>query len=161
MKTLMLIRHAKSSWDNPNLHDHDRPLNERGERDKLRMADFFASLTDTPDAIYTSTAVRAASLATALSDASGVRLMPEPALYTFDSHALLSVLQCLPDAKQCLAAVGHNPAITELVNRLANESMTNVPTSGIVQLACDLESWSELRTGCANLVRFTAPKMLN
>lgn len=161
MKTLMLIRHAKSSWDNPNLSDHNRPLNARGERDKGRIAEFFTSLTDLPESIYTSSAVRAASLATALSEASGVRLMTEPALYTFDSNELLSVLQCLPDAKQCIAAVGHNPAITELVNRLANESLANVPTSGIAQLACDLESWAELRSGCAKLVRFTVPKMLN
>ncbi|GHA08125.1 phosphohistidine phosphatase [Arenicella chitinivorans] len=161
MKTLQLIRHAKSSWDNPNLSDHDRPLNARGERDTNRMAEFFTSLSDRPDAIYTSTATRAISLAAALSDASGLRLMPEPSLYTFDSAALLGVLQCLPDATQCIAVVGHNPAITELVNRLANESLTNVPTSGIVQLACDLESWAELCTGCAELVQFTAPKMLN
>jgi phosphohistidine phosphatase len=156
----MLIRHAKSSWDNPNLLDHDRPLNARGERDKMRIAEFFTSLADKPDCIYASTAVRAASLALALSEASGVRLMPEPALYTFDSNDLLGVLQCMPDAKRSIAAVGHNPAITELVNQLANESLANVPTSGVVQLDCQIESWTDLNAGCADLVQFIAPKML-
>lgn len=165
---LLLIRHAKSSWRHPHLSDHDRLLNKRGQRDAPLMAQrlqqrFAQDLNSgqaqhpspsnsnhpTIDVVFSSSAVRALSFAQHIADALAIPLMTDRRLYTFDHEALLTTLRQLPTHYQSVAVVGHNPAITDLANRLikptsAQTYIDNVPTSGMVALNCPIDRWQYL-----------------
>ena len=158
MKKLLLIRHAKSSRKFPELDDHERPLNRRGERDSLLMARYLQQQDELPDVIYSSTAVRALDFAQIISDELMVSLVPDLSLYTFDPDELLAILQHIPESTHSVAMVGHNPAIHYLANRLTQTELPKVPTGSILSLECDIEMWSELATGTAQLASFEYPK---
>lgn len=163
MKTLTLIRHAKSSWKHSELDDHERPLNNRGERDVLTMARYLQTQSDIDngfDVIYSSTATRAMELAQTISDFTNVTLMPDLSFYTFDPDELLEILRNLPEQASRIAIVGHDPAITQVVNRLTAAALKKVPTSGVVQIDCPVEYWHELDQGLCDLSSVTTPKML-
>lgn len=160
MKTLFLIRHAKSSWKYPQLDDHDRPLNGRGERDRWRMAEYLLERETVIDAIHSSSAVRALSLATTLSKVLDVPVSSQSALYTFAARGLSAYIRRLPDRLDRAALVGHNPAITELTNHLTHAGLANVPTSGVVAIDCEVELWSELSPSVCSMRYFVAPKLI-
>jgi phosphohistidine phosphatase len=155
---LLLIRHAKSSWDFPSLDDHDRPLNQRGERDAQTMAARLAQRSDALEAVITSTASRAEAIGQIIADTLTIPLIQEPALYTFSARELYQCLLELPDHYSRLAVIGHNPAITLLVNQLLTASIDNIPTSGMVTIDCDIGSWHQLQTDCCRIVSFDYPK---
>lgn len=164
MKKLYIIRHAKSSWDDPNLRDHDRPLNARGERDKVIMARFVkANFTDI-EMLYTSTAMRALDYAVAIHIHSGLKLEVDETLYTFDSRTLLRFFLRLPERYSSVGIVSHNPAVTEIINHLAQlderQKITNLPTSAIAVIECDVQKWSELAANSGTVVDFARPKFL-
>lgn len=161
MRKLLLIRHAKSSWKFPELDDHERPLNKRGQRDVLTMARYLADKSEPIDVIYSSTATRALDYAQVLSEFTTTSLIPDLSFYTFSDLELLEILKNLPDDAQSVAVVAHNPAITHVVNHLTGAQLTNVPTSGIAELAYDNHTWSELGLveGECDLVSFDYPKM--
>ena len=163
MRKLLLIRHAKSSWKFPELDDHERPLNKRGQRDIISMARHLAHKDEVLDVVYSSTAVRALELAAMISELSNVSLVPELSFYTFSADELLEILRNMPDEARNIAVVAHNPAITETVNRLIDADLNNVPTSGVVAIECPIDSWSllgELEQDC-ELLYFDYPKMLS
>lgn len=161
MKRLLLIRHAKSSWKFPELDDHERPLNTRGERDRWQMAEHLAGLDERLQAIHSSTAVRALCLAEAIGQTLQVTIVERQALYTFAVQQLSSALQQLPDELERVAVVGHNPAVTEFVNQFAHAGLDNVPTSGVVALHCGCRTWSNLLTSGGEIDYFVAPKLLS
>lgn len=160
MRRLLLIRHGKSSWKFPELADHDRPLNARGERDKGPISQYLVKHESCLAKIITSTAVRAFELATSLSQAMNVSLQAREAMYTFGSGALASAIRQVDNEFKEIAVVGHNPAITELANHLTKAGITNVPTSGIVAITCSISTWSELSAADCELDYFVTPKML-
>lgn len=160
MRRLLLIRHAKSSWKFPDLDDHERPLNKRGQRDVLTMARHIAELDEALDVIYSSTATRALELAEQISEFTQTSLNPDLSFYTFDDDVLMEILRCLPDDADRVAVVAHNPAITQAVNRLAAVDYDNIPTSGVVAINCDVDHWADLNSGQCNLDYFVTPKML-
>lgn len=160
MRKLLLIRHAKSSWKFPELGDHERPLNKRGERDVLAMSRHLAERDERLDVIYSSTATRALDYAQRLSEFSQVSLVPDLSFYTFDVDQLIQILKQLPNSAERVAVVGHNPAITHAANLLCATDFDNVPTSGIVAIDCDLEDWADLGSGVCDLDYFEYPKML-
>ena len=160
MKRLLLIRHAKSSWNYPHLDDHDRPLNKRGKRDRISMAAHLAERGERLDVIYTSSAMRALSLAESLSEQLQVALVKQRSLYTFSAASLGSAVSELPQHYQSVAVVGHNPAVTDLVNQLTGENMDNVPTSGVVAINSTANAWQELLSAETELAYFVAPKLL-
>ena len=160
MKKLLLIRHAKSSWKSPELDDHDRPLNKRGERDRHRMSEYLLERAEALDAIHSSTAVRALTLAHTIGEALKVEVASRQSLYTFGAGALSSVIRQLPSALNNVAVIGHNPAFTELSNNLTKARIDNVPTSGIVSIECNFSSWSELNPEQCRLLSFVAPKLI-
>ena len=160
MKNLLLIRHAKSSWKNPDLDDHDRPLNKRGERDRITMTEFLADSGASIELIRSSSALRALRFAEAISESTGVELISDPDLYTFSTDRLVELIRELDDGLNTVAVVGHNPAITLTVNRLTGADLDNVPTAGIAVLSFNLAHWAEADDGKAELVYFQAPKML-
>lgn len=146
MKRLTLLRHAKSSWDETGLDDHDRPLAARGLRDAPRMGKRLAAHGIAPDAIFSSSAVRARQTAELVApllglDRTGIRI--EPAIYLASPGELLAVLARIDDAIEELVLVGHNPGLTLLANMLLPDlALANLPTAGAVAIDCDTATWS-------------------
>ena len=122
MKNLYLLRHAKSSWDDPSLSDAERPLNGRGRRDAPRMGAALGARLP-PMTFHVSPAERAQQTFGALQQSwAGLEVhhgITEPTLYTFDYREVLRWIAAQPDDTDSLALVGHNPAFTELVNFLS------------------------------------------
>ncbi|TMH58242.1 MAG: histidine phosphatase family protein, partial [Betaproteobacteria bacterium] len=124
MKTLFLIRHAKSSRDDPALADKDRPLNDRGQRDAPKMGKRLAKRHVAPDLILSSPATRALKTAQIIAkklDYKRKNILVNDRLYAVEASELLDVLRKLGDAVECAMLVGHNPELTELAHRLSSK----------------------------------------
>jgi len=161
MRRLLLIRHAKSSHKFDELDDHERPLNKRGQRDSVTMARLISDKNEPLDVIYSSTAVRALDFAQIISEFTHITLVPELSFYTFDVDELIEILRSLPNNLYNVAIVTHNPAITQAVNRLTNQQLKNVPTSGVVAINCPIDEWADLLEVQSELDYFDYPKMFN
>jgi phosphohistidine phosphatase len=161
MKTLYLVRHAKSSWDNTNLSDHDRPLNDRGERDAPRMGKRLRKRGSQPETIISSSAVRAHTtariLATAI-DYPTSDIAIDDRLYGAEPKDVLSIIGDLDDGIHCAMLVGHNPTFTALINALGRCDLGNVPTCGMAVLTFPIDSWKNIATIQGTLVDFDFPK---
>ncbi|MEH6624937.1 MAG: histidine phosphatase family protein [Motiliproteus sp.] len=161
MKTLYLIRHAKSSWDNPQLDDHDRPLNNRGFKSIAIIAERIAEYDWHAQKLASSTALRAMTTATGLAEAiaGGQPAAAESELYTFSQEGLKRYLQKQPDSISCIALVGHNPAMEMLLDYLTEDrQLSKFPTCAIARLELDINRWDELDLGCGVLDEFEYPK---
>jgi len=162
MKTLVLFRHAKSSWDDERLDDHDRPLAPRGQRDAPRMGKRLARRKLDPDLLLTSTALRARETADCLAAALGLaqsRIRVLRRIYLASPGELLKLIAGLDDGLECVVLVGHNPGLTELANRLLPSlKLDNLPTAGVVAIECGTERWKNLESGKLVLGFFDSPK---
>jgi len=144
MKTLFLVRHAKSSWDNAALPDKERPLNDRGRRDAPKMGERLAKLGVKPDLILSSPAVRALSTAQIVAEKLDYRrkdIVVTERLYAAEVDDLLDVIRQLGDELKCVMLFGHNPEFTELAHRLSGE-IAHMPTCAIAEFTFDAKSWS-------------------
>ena len=145
MKTLLILRHAKSSWNNANLSDHDRPLNERGKLDAPRVGEILKEHHLIPDLIITSTAEGALATAEAAaihSDyASEIKI--ERRFYHAPPSTYLAVLRELGDGPDRVMVVGHNPGLEDLVSHLTGESEF-MPTAALAQVELSITRWSSL-----------------
>jgi phosphohistidine phosphatase len=145
MKTLLIQRHAKSSWSDAGLADHDRPLNKRGKRQAPHMGELLRQQDLLPDLILSSTAKRAEKTAEAIAEASGyegeIRLSRD--LYAAPPEAYLEALHDLPDEYGCVMVVGHNPGMEELLDVLTGES-ASLPTAALAQVELGIEHWSQV-----------------
>ena len=160
-KLLVLVRHAKSSWEHPGLRDHDRPLNPRGLRDAPRMAARLGARAPAPERIVTSSAVRALTTARTFADELGLdpgSLEVRPELYGAGSGEVLEIVRGLGDRLGSVVLVGHNPTFTELGNGLPAERIGHVPTCGVVSLALESGRWERADWGGFGLVDFDYPK---
>jgi phosphohistidine phosphatase len=154
MKTLHLLRHAKSDWSDPTLTDHDRPLNGRGRKARLAVA---AHVKGWPvDLVVSSTATRAQSTAEPVVAALGCPLQLDRAIYDASAGELLQVVQGLPDAAGVVLLVGHNPGFEGLTAVLTGATPA-YPTAalGTVELAVD--RWSEVAPGSGVLTGHITP----
>lgn len=161
MKTLLLVRHAKSSWKEPALTDLQRPLKKRGIRNAMEMGQRISKLSHGVQRVFTSPAQRAMQTVDLITEAGGFSphiLEVSPDLYSFDYDDVMLYLRNLDDQWQSVAVVGHNPAITDLVNFLALDHIANIPTSGIALLELDINTWKDLKAGCARLQHYDFPK---
>jgi len=163
MKSLLVLRHAKSSWKQPGLADHDRPLNKRGKRDAPRMGRLVREADLVPELILSSSAVRARETALAVAEACAhaceLRVLRELYLAEPEDHALL--LRSLPDAVGSAMLVGHNPVLEELVAALVGEHET-LPTAALAWIELPVDRWSELRLdGSGRLRGLWLPKELD
>ncbi|MEX2468946.1 MAG: histidine phosphatase family protein [Pseudohongiellaceae bacterium] len=161
MKTLYLLRHAKSSWENPGLKDFERPLNERGTSDVPVMAERFNVRKKKVDCIIASPAQRAKT--TARLFARGIHypednIASNPELYFAGTGMLLKAASLADDTCESVMLVGHNPAITEFANAMAGCDIDNVPTCGLVELTLPVAHWADIELGGATLVEFDFPK---
>jgi phosphohistidine phosphatase len=146
MKTLLLIRHAKSSWDDPALDDRDRPLNDRGRRNAPKAGERLAARRLKPDLILSSPATRALTTAQIIAgklDYKRRKIVVDDRLYAVEADELLDVIRQLDDGAQCVLLFGHNPELTELAQRLSN-SISHLPTCAIAEFTFDARSWSRV-----------------
>lgn len=161
MKTLFLCRHAKSSWEYPELSDFERPLNARGHKDAEFMAKVLAQQKLRPGTIATSPAARA--LTTARMIAAGIghpleKLLVTERLYDASSQEILHVAQSLPDMVSVAMLFGHNPGMTWLANQLGAPQIDNIPTCGIVRFDSTAEQWDQITPANTQFAAFDFPK---
>ena len=144
MKTLLILRHAKSSWENSELTDHDRPLNKRGKRDAPRVGLVLREQGLSPDLILSSTAKRAQRTATAVAETAEyqgeVKFLPN--LYHAGPRTYGEVLRNVSNDCQSVMIVGHNPGLEILLAKLAGGS-EQLPTASLAHLQLGIDSWRE------------------
>ncbi len=145
MKELLIMRHAKSSWGNTNLSDHERPLNQRGQRDAPRMGQLLKEKELIPDLIITSTAERALSTAelTALNCDYDRELALSGRFYGGGPQAFVEILQTVDDANERVMIVAHNPGLEELVEDLTGYD-GRFTTANIAHVQLPIDSWRDL-----------------
>jgi len=145
MKTLLILRHAKSSWKFPDLSDHDRPLNRRGKQDAPEMGRILKDRELVPDLIVSSTATRAKDTAVAIAKHSGYKgkKTKNESLYAAEPAAYLKVIRELADDYERVLIVGHNPGVEELIEMLTGE-IHIIPTCTLAQIEFDIDNWSDL-----------------
>lgn len=161
MKRLLLIRHAKSSWSNPDLEDIDRPLSKRGKRDAPFMGERLGREGIFPDLIYTSPAKRARKTAKHIARSVGYPdegIVRKSDIYSSDINSLLAVVKETPENVNTLFLVGHNYVLTDLAEFLTGEVLVNVPTCGIVAMQFGCSVWSDVDGGHGELLFFDYPK---
>ena len=161
MKTLILVRHAKSSWDDFSIADVDRPLNERGKRDAPQMAQKLKGHFKKIDAFISSPAKRArktAELFLKEFDGAKSKLRQVPALYEATVSDFYHVVEDLDDADHCVAIFAHNPSITDFVNSLDCKPVDNMPTCGIYALSADTKTWKDFKRAEKKLRYFDFPR---
>lgn len=163
MKTLLILRHAKTQSDAP-AGDRARELTERGYRDAVAMGAHIQNLIGTPDAIITSDATRARQTAEIVAAAIdfAAPLTMEPRIYAADPDTLLAVVRRIPDEVQMAMIVGHNPGFEELAAALAGkpEDGVRLPTSGLAVLEFNVDGWDAVRAGAGRLREVTTPRAI-
>ena len=162
MKTIYFVRHAKSSWSNPELRDHDRPLNKRGLRDAPDMAGRLVELGVRPDGILTSSAKRAQQTAGYFASALTLdpdKVIVDEALYHAYPAGIAECVRRLPADWDTVLLFGHNPGYTDLANALEHDDyLDNVPTCGIIIAEADVDNWRDFSVGSARRTGFLYPK---
>lgn len=162
MKTLLLLRHAKSSWKQLELADHDRPLNKRGKRTAPRMGELLKEEDLVPDLILSSSAVRAHDTALLVAKACGYtgKIKKTRELYLGEPQAYVEILRQVAEKHARVLVVGHNPGLEMLIETLTGEAMA-MPTAALAYVELPLKRWSDLDliTEC-KLVNVWRPKDL-
>ncbi len=161
MKTLTLVRHAKSSWNHPGLADFERPLNKRGERDAPRMGNRLAARNIKPQIIVSSPAVRALTTAEVVASALGFQpaeIITDDRIFHAYSDQLLDVIRDFDASLHHVMLVGHNPGLTDLVEQLAQAGILNIPTCGIVLLGFSVDRWQDVSDAAGEMLLFDYPK---
>jgi phosphohistidine phosphatase len=170
-RRIHLLRHAKSSWDEPRLSDHDRPLAKRGLKATKLLRRHLRDAGVSPDLVLCSSAMRAVQTLDGIRDGLGddTRAEVEPGLYGAGAGALLGRLQVLPDDVGAVMLIGHNPAIETLADELAGDGgdadalarmQAKYPTGGLATLSFR-GAWSELDWERARLEAFVVPRELS
>ncbi len=163
MKTLYIIRHAKSSWDDLDQSDFDRPLNERGKRDAPRMGKRLKEKEIHPDLIISSPAKRAWSTSKRIAEILKYlekNIKTEKDLYHADEETILESLRKVNDNHNVVMLIGHNPGLTDFVNTLSGDetNIDNIPTCGIIAFELKIDSWKKITWGIGRLLFFDYPK---
>ncbi len=161
MKTLFVIRHAKSSWKDATLQDFDRPLNARGKKDASDMAKRLIDQHFQIDMFVSSPAKRAKSTALLFCRQfhySTHRLLLVRDLYDAEAETLLHSVSGLDPALQCVALVGHNPGLTTFANSLTAVHVDNMPTCSVFAVTCEVQDWKAFAHSPKQFLFFDYPK---
>lgn len=168
MKKLILMRHAKSSWQDQGLDDHARPLNARGKSAAKTMGKWLKSQDITPDLALVSSAQRTTETWSLLSPEMGSKVESEilQELYLASPVEMLAVLNGAPSDSDCLLMISHQPGTSILAQRLSDGSepeecaraYRHFPTAGMAILDFQIEQWSQLEFGIGKFVQFVVPK---
>jgi phosphohistidine phosphatase len=161
MKTLMLLRHAKSSWKDSTLDDHDRPLNRRGRRSADLLRAFLKGKNLCPEFVLSSPALRTRETVELVFEGTAAppEIHYEQALYLATGAKLLEIILHLGEERNQVVLVGHNPGIEELFFRLTGID-ERFPTATMASLALGIEKWNEAETARGNLEWLVTPKQL-
>ncbi|REJ75369.1 MAG: histidine phosphatase family protein [Acidobacteria bacterium] len=159
MKTLYVLRHAKSSWDHPELSDFERPLNDRGRKAAPFMGRLMAERDLVPEVIVSSPAVRAKTTARLASEAGdfGAEIRFDERIYGAGSNTLVYIVAEIDDSYSSAMIVGHNPGFEDLVAALTGESH-RFPTAALAVIDLDVPNWSEVTRGTGSLRELFIPK---
>jgi phosphohistidine phosphatase len=146
MKIVLVLRHAKSSWRDPALDDHERPLNERGRRDAPRVGELVRERGLIPDVVISSDAVRARLTAEAVIEAARFEgeILLDQRLYMASPTDILSLLRTVREKAETVMIVGHNPGLEELVSRLTGEQQ-DMPTAALAQIVLPIDRWRDIK----------------
>ncbi len=161
MKTLYLVRHAKSSWEYEELDDFERPLNKRGKRDAPYMSRLLAEKNILPDLMISSPALRAYSTARIFAKNLGYpaeKLITSELLYESRADCYFEIIHSLDDKYNSLMLFSHNPGITFLSNALSDKYIDNIPTTGVVCINLNVDSWDKVEASTGELLFFEYPK---
>lgn len=162
MKTLYCVRHAKSSWDYPELSDFERPLSARGRRDAPFISRIVSEQTPKPELIVTSSALRTVYTARIFSEELGIpqeNMRVTNELYEADIERMLSLVQSIGDEYSSVMLVAHNPTLTEFVNLICDFELENIPTSGVVRISfSNKKNWVSIEPKSGKLVGYEYPK---
>jgi phosphohistidine phosphatase len=171
MKTLTILRHAKSGWDDPLLRDFDRPLNAKGQRAARLMGHHLASLGLRFDHVVASSAVRVRETIDDFARGYGDLAEPEwdKTLYLASTDTLLDHIHALPDAANRVLMIGHNPGLEELVLLLTPDDgghardavEVKFPTASVAEIDFAVDHWADAKAGGGLLVRFIRPRDLD
>ena len=159
-KQLLIIRHAKSDWENENLQDFDRPLNGRGQLAAPEMAQRLIKLGIKPELIVSSPALRAITTAKYFASAWEIpkeQIKQEANIYEADVKSLLTIINQFDSRFDLIALFGHNPGLTDLVNYFDGH-IDNLPTSGVILLEFPFNDWAMLSADTAKVLLFDYPK---
>lgn len=170
MKTLYVLRHAKSGWDDPDLADHDRPLDLRGERAALVMGRYLAQRRFIPDLILCSTARRAVDTRTLVTSQwpEEPRVVCDRTLYLTGEKTVLQRLAGVPDDVRAVLLIAHNPDLHELAVALARRGdqerladlAAKFPTAAFAAIKLPLDRWADVAGVAGTLINYTVPKQL-
>lgn len=161
MKTLYLVRHAKSEKGFKNISDFDRPLNERGIHDANTIAQILSAKKEVPEIIITSPATRALSTALIFSrelDLDIEKIILKNEIYEASENDLIKLIGETPDSYSSIMLFGHNPTFTEICNHYITARIENMPTSSVIRIDFHLNSWKESPAKKGTLVFFETPK---
>jgi phosphohistidine phosphatase len=162
MKTLCLLRHAKSSWKYPELEDFERPLNRRGRKDAPLMGKILKDkLKFNFDLIVSSPASRATVTTRIIADVlhqPGDQISFSNLLYAASTQTLITFIKNIEDRVEQLLLVGHNPELTSLANMLTDYHVSNIPTCGLFGMELKISSWSKISEKCGKFLFFEYPK---
>jgi phosphohistidine phosphatase len=161
MKKLYLIRHAKSSWKDPDLEDFHRPLNKRGKRDAPFMGKLLKTREVAPDIMVSSPAKRSRKTAEAVAREIGYpqeKIVWEELLYASSSDSVLHVIRKLDDAVEQAVLIGHNPSFLDAANLIAGETIGHFPTAAAAGIELGLDSWKDVSAESGKLIFFEYPK---
>ena len=158
MKSLILVRHAKSSWNLP-LEDKQRPITLQGSNAIKKVALTVQNFIESSPTIYCSTAIRTTQTALLFCETLGIAkdsICFEEKLYTFSANQLEDFIKKMDNSKNEIILFGHNEGITDFVNKFGDEYIYNVPTAGIVFLQFETTNWENINKG--KTIRFFFPK---
>lgn len=161
MKTLLILRHGKSSWDDPSLEDFDRPLNERGVNDSELIGKYARKKKVSPDLVLSSPATRAKHTTELFIASARLKNAPvyDERLYEASARRLLTIISALDDANNSVILVGHNPGFEDLCERLTGEAR-KVSTASLTCIGLRIDKWSAPKGGKGKLKwRMTAKKL--
>jgi phosphohistidine phosphatase len=161
MKVVYLVRHAKSSWEDPGLSDFDRPLNERGKRDAPRMAEKLRARGSAIQYILSSTARRALRTAEAFARVNGIgaeEIERMDELYLAPPERYRQAIEELEDRYDRVAIVGHNEGISDFANELGVARIDSMPTCSVFAVSADTSQWRDFMTTHRKFVCFLYPK---
>lgn len=162
-KTLLLVRHAKSSWDISGIHDYERPLLPEGIERTLEVADFLVDKGVHPDLIISSHAVRAIETARLIAGKLGYpeeKIETDSNIYYQGSDTLFDLVMDLPDNRDVVVLVGHNPAMTQFANMFLDDAVNYLPTTGVACVTFDVTSWSHITEQAPHVLFYITPKLL-
>jgi phosphohistidine phosphatase len=159
MKTLLILRHAKSSWDDPNLSDFDRPLNERGRQTAPFIGEVLLENHLDPDAILSSPAKRTTETTQLVREAGKLTAEPQfiDKIYEASPLRLMQVLSAVASDVGTLLLVGHNPGMEGLLKQLTGESHS-IPTAGLIKVDLNISKWNEIVNDSGTIAMFVRPR---